>query len=136
MKERNLVEELLGIDDTVFGSQEWIDLENKEFSMGVDSLLEEIIIKDEWSNAEMLWVIKKMVYHYGKKDKLMQNIPTERLFSNMVDILRSFYLLLDYTNPDLDVNMRKYLSMKLADSTWGINSRTREYLYKIEQKQQ
>lgn len=136
MKERNLVEELLGIDDTVFGSREWTDLENKEFSMGVDSLLEEIIIKDEWSNVEMLWVIKKMVYHYGKKDKLMQNIPTERLFSNMVDILRSFYLLLDYTNPDLDVNMRKYLSMKLADSTWGINTRTREYLYKIEQKQQ
>ncbi len=136
MKERNLVEELLGIDDTVFGSREWTDLENKEYSMGVDSLLEEIIIKDEWSNVEMLWVIKKMVYHYGKKDKLMQNIPTERLFSNMVDILRSFYLLLDYTNPDLDVNMRKYLSMKLADSTWGINTRTREYLYKIEQKQQ
>ncbi len=136
MKERNLAEELLAIDNTVFGSQEWVDIENKEFSMGSDSLLDEITKKDEWSNAEMLWVIKKMVYNYGKKDQLMKNIPTERLFLNIVDILRSLYLLLDHTNPDLDVNMRKYLSVKLADSTWGLNSRTREYLYKIMEKQQ
>ena len=136
MKERNLAEELLTIDNTVFGSQEWTDLENREFSMGPDSLLDEIIEKDEWSNVEMLWIIKKMVYHYGKKDQLMKNIPTERLFSNMVDILRVLYLVLDHANPDLDVNIRKYLSVKLADSTWGINSRTREYLYKLGEKQQ
>ncbi len=136
MKERNLAEELLGIDNTVFGSQEWTEIENKEFSMGPDKLLDEIIEKDEWSNAEMLWVIKRMVYHYGKNDKLMKNVPVERLFLNMVDILRSLYLLLDHANPDLDVNMRKYLSVKLADSTWGLNSRTREYLYKLEEKQQ
>ncbi|KUG03795.1 hypothetical protein ASZ90_018831 [hydrocarbon metagenome] len=136
MKERNLAEELFTIDDTVFGSQEWTDLEKREFSMGPDSLLDEIIEKDEWSNVEMLWIIKKMVYHYGKKGQLMKNIPTERLFSNIVDILRVLYLVLDHANPDLDVNIRKYLSVKLADSTWGINSRTREYLYKLGEKQQ
>lgn len=136
MTERNLVEELLSIDNTVFGSQEWVDLEKKEFSMGPDSLLDEIIAQDKWSNAEMLWVIKKMVYHYGKKDQLIKNVPVERLFSNMVDILRTLYLLLDHFNPELDVNMRKYLSVKLGDSTWGLNSRTREYLYKIMEKEQ
>ncbi len=136
MTERNLVEELLAIDNTVFGSQEWVDLEKKEFSMGPDSLLDEIIAQDKWSNAEMLWVIKKMVYHYGKKDQVIKNAPVERLFVNMVDILRTLYLLLDHVNPELDVNMRKYLSVKLGDSTWGLNSRTREYLYKITEKGQ
>ncbi len=136
MKERNLAEELLGIDNTVFGTQEWRDIENREFRMGPDSLLDEIIGKDEWSNVEMLWVIKKMVYYYGKKDQLLKNVPVERLFLNMVDILRSLYLLLDHANPELDVNMRKYLSVKLADATWGLNSRTREYLYKIKEKQE
>ncbi len=136
MKERNLAEELLGIDNTVFGTQEWRDIENREFSMGPDNLLDEIIGKDEWSNVEMLWIIKKMVYYYGKKDQLLKNVPVERLFLNMVDILRALYLLLDHANPQLDVNMRKYLSVKLADATWGLNSRTREYLYKIKEKQE
>ncbi len=136
MKERDLVEQMMGIDNTIFGSQAWRDIENLENTLGSDALMDEIIKKDEWSNAEMLWVLKKMVYHYGRKDKLLQMVPTERLFSNMVDILRLLYLLLDHVNPDLDVNMRKYLSVKLGDATWGLNSRTRDYLYKLKEKKQ
>jgi hypothetical protein len=136
VKERDLVEQMMGIDNTIFGSQAWRDIENLENTLGSDALMDEIIKKDEWSNAEMLWVLKKMVYHYGRKDKLLQMVPTERLFSNMVDILRLLYLLLDHVNPDLDVNMRKYLSVKLGDATWGLNSRTRDYLYKLKEKKQ
>jgi hypothetical protein len=49
----------------------------------------------------------------------------------MVDILRAFYVILDISNPELDDNMRSYISTKLGDATWGINLRTREYLVKI-----
>ncbi len=136
MKERDLVEELIGLDDTVFGSQAWKDIENLEYSLGSEALLDQILQKDEWSNVEMLWVIKCMVYYYGKKDKPLKGIPVDRMFLNMVDILRCLYLLLDYANPELDSNMRKYLSVKLGDATWGLNSRTRSYLYKLLEKQQ
>ena len=136
MKERDLAEELIGLDNTVFGSQAWRDIENLEYTLGPEALLDQIVQKDEWSNAEMLWVIKRMVYYYGKKDKPLKGIPTDRMFLNMVDILRCLYLLLDHANPDLDSNMRKYLSVKLGDSTWGLNSRTRSYLYKLIEKQQ
>ncbi|MGI6421733.1 MAG: hypothetical protein ACOX0N_05970 [Syntrophomonadaceae bacterium] len=136
MKERDLVEELMGLDNTVFGSQAWKDIENLEYTIGPEALLDQIVLKDEWSNAEMLWVLKRMVYYYGKKDKPLQAIPVDRLFLNMVDILRCLYLFLDHVNPDLDTNMRKYLSVKLGDATWGLNSRTRSYLYKLLEKQQ
>jgi hypothetical protein len=136
VKERDLVEELIGLDDTVFGSQAWKDIENLEYSLGSEALLDQILQKDEWSNVEMLWVIKCMVYYYGKKDKPLKGIPVDRMFLNMVDILRCLYLLLDYANPELDSNMRKYLSVKLGDATWGLNSRTRSYLYKLLEKQQ
>ncbi|NLO22655.1 MAG: hypothetical protein GX119_11795 [Syntrophomonadaceae bacterium] len=131
-----MVEELIGLDDTVFGSQAWKDIENLEYSLGSEALLDQILQKDEWSNVEMLWVIKCMVYYYGKKDKPLKGIPVDRMFLNMVDILRCLYLLLDYANPELDSNMRKYLSVKLGDATWGLNSRTRSYLYKLLEKQQ
>lgn len=136
MKERDLMEELVSLDKTVFGSQAWKDIENLEYSLGPEALLEQVIQKDEWSNAEMLWVLKRMVYYYGKKDQPLKGIPIERMFINMVDILRCLYLLLDHVNPELDTNMRKYLSVKLGDATWGVNSRTRNYLYKIMEKQQ
>jgi hypothetical protein len=133
MKERNLAEELF-LYQSVFGSQEWKALEKRENTIGADVLLDEIINRDEWSNVEMMWVIKQMIYHYGKKDRILKSIPVERLFTNFCDVLRTLYLVIDLTNPDMDVNMRKYLSAKLADSTWGINNRTREYLYKIAEK--
>lgn len=133
MKERSLAEELF-FYQSVFGGQEWEEIEKKENNLGADILLNEIINRDEWSNAEMMWVIKHMIYHYGKKEQILKSIPIERIFTNICDILRSLYLIIDLTNPEMDVNTRKYLSSKLADSTWGINNRTKEYLYKIADK--
>ena len=129
------IEELFGIPPTVFGSQEWKDLEQKENTIGPDNLLTEIIEKKLWNNAEIMWVIKRLIFFYGKNDSLLKEAPTERLFTNILDILKVFFLIFDINDPDLDVNMRSYVCAKLADSTWGVNSRTRGYLYKLKNKQ-
>ncbi len=121
----------LGIPPTIFGTKEWQDIEKKENTLGADMLLAEIIEKKIWSNEEILWVMKRLIFFYGKKDNLLKKAPIERLFMNMVDILRAFYVILDISNPELDDNMRSYISTKLADATWGINLRTREYLGKL-----
>ncbi len=123
--------ELLGIPSTVVGSKEWKELEEKEYSIGPDALLDELLEKRNWSNTEIAWVLKRMIYFYGRKDALLLKAPPERIFMNLIDVLRSFYLIIDLTNPDLDDNINSYLSSKLADSTWGINTRTRDYLHKF-----
>lgn len=68
-----------------------------------------------------------------KKDELLLKAPKERIFINMVDILRAFFVLFDSLNPSIDENIRSYISAKLTDSTWGINSNTRGYLAKIKE---
>ncbi len=35
-------------------------------------LLAEIIEKRIWSNEEILWVMKRLIFFYGKKDKLLK----------------------------------------------------------------
>lgn len=125
--------EALGIPATVIGSREWKELENRGFSIGEENLLEEILNKKVWSNAEIIWVIKRLIFYYGKKDELLLKAPKERIFINMVDILRAFFVLFDSLNPSLDENIRSYISAKLTDSTWGINSNTRGYLAKIKE---
>ncbi|MGE5391307.1 MAG: hypothetical protein ACM3PE_09625 [Deltaproteobacteria bacterium] len=124
----------LFLPKTVFGSPEWVEIENKENAMGPDQLLDEIINKKMWSNVEIAWVLKRLVYFYGNKKSVVKNVPTERMMMNMNDILRVFYVLFDKEDPEIDDNMRSYVSTKLADATWGVNSRTREYLYKLESK--
>lgn len=123
---------IFGIPSTVFGSDEWVELEKRENTIGPDNLLDEIIDKKLWSNAEILWVIKRLVYFYGKKDPILKKIPVDRLFTSMNDVLRIFYLIFDITDPELEENMLGYICTKLTDSTWGINKRTRGYLYKID----
>lgn len=125
------INRILGVPATVFGSQEWQELEKREFSLGPENLLEEILQQRLWSNVEILWVIKRMIYYYGRKDTLLKKAPVDRLFINIVDILRAFYLVLDKVDPELDDNMRSYICTKLSDSTWGINTNTRDYLSKI-----
>ncbi|MGR6835707.1 hypothetical protein [Syntrophomonas erecta] len=122
---------ILGIPSTVFTSEEWKALEKREYAIGPEKLMDEIIDQRLWSNAEIAWVLKRMIYYYGKKDAYLKKVPVDRLFMNLVDILRAFYLIIDNLDPDLDDNLRLYISAKLTDSTWGINTRTREYLYKI-----
>jgi len=124
----------LFLPKTVFGSPEWVEIENKENSMGPEKLLDEIIDQKMWSNVEIAWVLKRMVYFYGNKKSIIKNVPTERMMVNMNDILRVFYVLFDKMDPEIDDNMRSYISTKLADATWGINTRTQDYLYKLGSK--
>lgn len=127
----NKIHEYFGLDKTIFTSREWEDLQKIENEIGPDALLSNIIDKRLWSNAEIAWVLRRLIYHYGKKDTLLKEAPMDRIFANMVGILRAFFLIFDQLDPDIDDNMRTYICSKLGDATWGVNSRTREYLYKI-----
>ena len=115
---------------SIMDSKEWKDLEIKEFELGSDRVLDEIIDKRIWNNAEIIWLLRKMVYFYGKKDHLLKNAPPERLLINMTDLLRVMFILYDKFDPELDDNLRSYVCSKLTDATWGISSRTRVYLEK------
>lgn len=125
------LQDLFGISSTVLGSEEWRELEKKEYQLGPEQVLADILEKRLWSNVEIIWILKRLVYFYGKKDSLLQKMPVNRMFDNMVDVLRAFFLIFDQQDPDLDDNMRAYISSKLADSTWGINQHTRDYLLKV-----
>lgn len=122
---------ILGYPCCITETSEWKELEKRENDIGPDDLLSEIIEKKLYSNAEIMWVLKRMVFFYGKKDTLLKITPPERLLLNMNDILRAFYILFDQQSPELDDNIRSYISTRLTDATWGISTRTREYLYKI-----
>ena len=122
----------LGIPITLVGGSDWNKLEKLEYAAGEVELMDKIIEQKLWSNAEMAWILKKMLYYYGRQDPILKKAPTDRIFMNIADLLRCFFLLLDSANPDLDDNMRSYISSKLADATWGINNRTRKYLNKME----
>jgi len=124
-------QDLFGITSTVLGTVEWRELEKKEDLLGYEKVLADILEKRLWSNVEIIWVLKRLVYFYGKKDSLLKKMPVNRMFDNMVDVLRAFFLIFDQQDPDLDDNMRAYICSKLADSTWGINQHTREYLLKV-----
>jgi len=116
---------------TVFNSLEWKELIKTENQKGPEIVLEEILQKKIWSNAEIMWVLKRMLFFYGKKDSLLQKVPVERLFANMSAVLRVLYIVIDQQNPDLDNNLKSYMCAKLKDATWGINQTTRSYLEKI-----
>lgn len=121
------------VPDTIFGSVAWKDMEEREYRNGPDALMDELLEQKTWSNVEILWVLKRMIYYYGRKDDIIKNAPSKRLMINMNDVLRVFYLLLDKIDPELDDNTRSYITTKLADATWGVNQRTRAYLYKMDE---
>lgn len=123
--------DLLGLPCSIIDSSEWKELEGREYVIGPDKLLEEIINKKLFSNAEIMWILKRLVFFYGKKDSLLKLVPPERLMTNMNDILRAFYILFDQQDPELDDNIRSYICTRLTDATWGVSARTRDYLYKI-----
>ena len=123
--------DIQGIPCSITDTDEWKDLETREYSIGPDKLLAEIMERKLFSNAEIMWILRRMVFFYGKKDSLLKLSPPERLMTNMNDILRAFYILFDQQNPELDDNIRSYICARLTDATWGISARTREYLYKI-----
>lgn len=123
--------EMFGLPKTIVGSNEWLDLEQLEFKIGPEALLDQLIDKKLLSNVEIVWMLKRLIYYYGKKDELLKKAPVERLFTNMCNTLRVFLLIMDLGDPQLDDNIRSYISGKLVDSTWGINQRTRVYLEKL-----
>ena len=126
-----MTDNLFVIPGSIMDSGEWKELELKENQVGSDNLLEEIINKKVWSNAEIIWILRRLVYFYGQKDNLLKNIPPDRLLANMGDILRVLFLIFDTLDPDLDGNTKSYICAKLTDATWGVSSRTRVYLEKI-----
>lgn len=130
--EKESINDYLLLPPSVIGTNEWNAIEQRENTIGPDSLLNEIIDKKTWSNAEIVWVLKRMIFYYGKKDELLQRAPIDRIFNNMVDVLRVFFLLFDRFDPPIDENMRSYICAKMTDATWGITDRTRQYLHKID----
>jgi hypothetical protein len=122
---------VLGLPMSITETNEWKELENRESVIGPDNMLTEILDKRLFSNVEIMWILKRMVFYYGKKDTLLKMSPPERLLMNMNDILRAFYMIFDLQSPEMDDNIRSYISARLTDATWGISSRTREYLYKV-----
>lgn len=126
-----MTENVFSIPGSIMDSGEWKELELKENEIGSDNLLEEIINKKIWSNAEIIWILRRLVYFYGKNDTLLKNVPPDRLLANMTDVLRAFFLLYDTLDPDLDDNTKSYICAKLTDATWGISNRTRIYLERI-----
>jgi len=131
MLEGYMEENIFVMPGSIMDSKEWKELETRENELGSEKILEEIIDKRIWSNAEIIWVLRKMVYFYGKKDDLLKIAPPERLLTNMTDLLRVLFILYDTLAPELDDNLRSYVCSKLTDATWGISSRTRVYLEKL-----
>ena len=116
---------------TVLESQEWQEIMEREKEVGPEALLEEILEQRNLTNSEILWTIKRMIYYYALHDKLLQRAPKERIFDNFVSMMRGFYMVLDQANPQLDDNIRSYISAKITDATWGISTGTRSYLSRI-----
>jgi hypothetical protein len=122
---------IFGISCSITETNEFKDLQTREYDIGPDRLLAEIMEKKIFSNAEIMWILRRMIFFYGKKDSLLKLAPPERLMTNMNDILRAFYILFDLQSPEMDDNIRSYISTRLTNATWGVSARTREYLYKI-----
>lgn len=83
MEEQNLEQQFqqyFGIPLTIMGSTEWKELENRENLIGPEALLDEIINKRLWSNTEIAWVIRRMIYYYGRKDALLKKSPLNDYF--------------------------------------------------------
>lgn len=128
---QSLAETMLGLPRTVEESQEYRRLLEHEDSIGTDKLMAEILEKKVWKNEEMIWMLRRLIYWYGRSDALLKKTPVDRLFANMCDILRAFHVFLDRENPDIDENTRSYMSAKLGDAMWGITDNTRIYLEKL-----
>jgi hypothetical protein len=114
----------------IFDTPEWNEICKRENKIGSEAVLEEILDKRLWTNAEIMWVVRRLLFHYGSRDQVLQKAPLERLMLNTAEILRVLYLIIDYTDPDLDDNFRAYICSKMTDAAWGVNESTRRYLMK------
>lgn len=126
MENQNIV-----IGMTLFESPDYRNVLAREDEVGPDKLFEELIQESMLTNAQIMWLLKYMLYHYGGKDKALAAAPPERLLENMGNLLRVNYLLIDSLNPELDDNTRLYISNKLKQATWGLSTNIRQYLNRI-----
>lgn len=122
--------ERLVMQATVFEGHEYRELLNREEGIGAEQLFQELLEADILSNAQMMWLLKNMLYYYGGKDATLLKAPPERLLENMGNILRISYMLVDSLDPALDDNTRLYISTKLKQATWGLSPDIRQYLRK------
>ncbi|MGE5371852.1 MAG: hypothetical protein ACM3QZ_07700 [Solirubrobacterales bacterium] len=122
--------------NTILESAEWVELTRQENERGPEAVLDEVLEKRNWDNAEMLWVLRRLIFYYATYDGTLKKASKERLFDNFVSLMKGIYMLLDQANPDLDDNIRTYITTKLHDATWGIGQGTRHYLERMEEDQQ
>ncbi|NLV15842.1 MAG: hypothetical protein GXY50_01345 [Syntrophomonadaceae bacterium] len=120
---------------TIIESNDWIEITLRELEIGPEALMEEILEKRVWSNAEILWTVKRFIYYYGRHDETLSNAPPHRVFDNFASMMRAFYMIFDHSNPELDANIRAYISTKMGEATWGINGTTRHYLQKVDKRE-
>ncbi|MGE5416907.1 MAG: hypothetical protein ACM3UZ_09120 [Acidobacteriota bacterium] len=117
-------------DTTILESIEWYELQMHEKEVGPEELLEEILEKRLWNNAEILWVTRRLIFHYALHDKVLKKAPMDKVFDNFVSFMKGIFMIIDQSNLELDDNLNSYIATKLRDATWGINSGTRYYLEK------
>lgn len=115
---------------TVFESSEFRGLLEREQGIGAEKVLEELLNQTVLSNAQLMWILKHMLFYYGSKDKTLLVAPPERLLENMGHLLRITYMIIDSLDPSLDENIRLYISTKLKQATWGLSPDIRQYLDK------
>lgn len=116
---------------TVWESPQFKALGQRALDEGPDRVLQKLLDKPQLENAEMLWLLKQLTYFYGKPDDLLLKVPARRLMLNMGALLRVLYVFLDAQDPELDANLRSYMSAKLRQAAWGVDSSTRKYLDKL-----
>ncbi|MGE5380715.1 MAG: hypothetical protein ACM3NT_06560 [Methylocystaceae bacterium] len=125
--ENNLLSEL---PLTVFESSEFRALLEREEGVGAQKVMDELLSQTVLSNAQLMWLLKHMLFYYGSKDKTLAAAPPERLLENMGHLLRITYMIIDSLDPRLDENIRLYISTKLKQATWGLSPDIRQYLDK------
>jgi len=113
---------------TVFESSEYRDLLEREEGVGAATVMQELLEQTALSNAQIMWILKHMLYYYGSKDTTLLTAPPARLLENMGNLLRVSYLLIDSLDPSLDDNTRLYISNKVKQATWGLSDDIRQYL--------
>lgn len=112
---------------TVFESNEYRQLLEREEGVGGEAVLQELLDKDSLSNAQLMWMLRHMLYYYGSKDRVLLSAPPEKLLDNAGNLLRVAYLLIDRLDPSLDDNTRLYISTKVKQATWGLTPDIRQY---------
>ena len=60
------------------------NLQKQEYQIGPEALLDEgSIEKRLWTNEEIAWVLRRLIYYYGQKNTYLKDAPIERVFLNM-----------------------------------------------------